>query len=152
VRRGPPACGDCRGARGGIDASASISEEVIVARYLFQGSYTSDSWAAQVATHANVIDRIQPLLTACKASLDSIYYAFGDSDIVALIDFPTAEDAAAFSLAASAGGSLKSAKTTPLLTVEQGITAMKKAAEAGKRYQAATAVNLTESRPKAKSR
>jgi uncharacterized protein with GYD domain len=123
-----------------------------VARYLFQGSYTSDSWAAQVAAQSNVVERIQPLLTACKANLDSIYYAFGDSDIVALIDFPTAEDAAAFSLATTAGGSLKSAKTTPLLSVEQGRTAMKKAAEAGKHYQPARTIDLSDSRPKAKTR
>lgn len=123
-----------------------------MSRYLFQGSYTSDSWAAQVASQANVVDRIQPLLTACKATLDSIYYAFGDDDIVALIDFPSPEDAASFSLAVSAGGSLKSAKTTPLLTVDQGVTAMKKAAKAGKGYQPATTIDLTTSRPAAKAR
>jgi uncharacterized protein with GYD domain len=147
----PTARGYGRSVRGGADASSSISQEDIVSRYLFQASYTSDSWATQVANPASVVDRIQPVLTACKASLDSIYYAFGDSDIVALIDFPTAEDAAAFSLAVSAGGSIKSAQTTPLLTVEQGMAAMKKAAEAGKKYQPATTINL-EARPKAKTR
>lgn len=123
-----------------------------MSRYLFQGSYTSDSWAAQVASQANVVDRIQPLLDACKASLDSIYYAFGDDDIVALIDFATPEDAASFSLAVSAGGSLKSAKTTPLLTVDQGLAAMKKAAKASKGYQPAATIDLTTSRPAARAR
>jgi uncharacterized protein with GYD domain len=136
---------------GGTPPPLRVSEEDIVARYLFQGSYTSESWAAQVATQQNVVERIQPLLTGCNASLDSMYYAFGDSDIVALIDFPTAEDAAAFSLAATAGGSLKSAKTTPLLSIEQGRAAMKKAAEAGKHYSPAGTIDLAASRPKAKT-
>jgi uncharacterized protein with GYD domain len=124
-----------------------------VARYLVQVGYTSESWAVQVATQANVLDRIQPLVDSCKGKLDSVYYTFGDSDLVALIDFATPEDAAAFSLAATAGGSLRSIKTTPLLTVEQGITAMRKAAEASKGYRPATTINLAESaRQKAKSK
>ena len=42
--------------------------------------------------------------------------------------------AAAFSLAATAGGSVKAIKTTPLLSVDQGITAMKRADEIGRNY------------------
>ena len=53
-----------------------------------------------------------------------------------IADFPSAEEAASFSLAATAGGSLKTIKTTPLLTVDQGISAMQRAAEAGKDYVA----------------
>lgn len=122
-----------------------------MARYLFEGSYTSEAWAAQVASQADVVERVQPLLDGSNATLDSIYYAFGDNDFIALIDFPTAEDAAAFSLAATAGGALRSAKTTPLLTVAQGRAAMKKAAEAGKQYSAPGEINLN-TRSKAKAR
>jgi hypothetical protein len=41
--------------------------------------------------------------------------------------------AAAFSLAVSAGGAVKAIKTIPLLTIEEGIAAMQKAAGAGYR-------------------
>jgi hypothetical protein len=44
---------------------------------------------------------------------------------------PDNVSAAAFALAAAAGGGLKAYKTTPLLTFEQGIEAMKKASGAG---------------------
>ena len=66
--------------------------------------------------------------------MDSCSYAFGDYDLVLIADFPNAEEAASFSLAATAGGSVKTIKTTPLLTVDQGIAAMRRAEEAGKSY------------------
>jgi len=105
-----------------------------MAQFLFQVAYTSDSWATQVREHGNVLERIQPLLDGCQGSVTGCFYAFGDYDLVLLADFPGDEEAAAFSLAATAGGSVKSIKTTPLLTVEQGITAMKRAEEAGRSY------------------
>ena len=109
-----------------------------MSRYLFEVSYTSESWATQVDTHANVLDRISPLVKKLGGSIDSIYYAFGDRDLVALADFKTPEDAAAFSLAAAAGGAVKSIKTTPLLTVDQGIAARKKADAVSSTYHAPT--------------
>ena len=44
-----------------------------------------------------------------------------------------AVSAAAFSLAVSAGKAVKAVKTTPLLTIEDGVAAMQKAAGAGYR-------------------
>jgi hypothetical protein len=44
---------------------------------------------------------------------------------------PSNVEAAAFSLAAAAGGAVKAIKTTPLLTTAEGIEALKKAAKSG---------------------
>jgi len=119
--------------------------------YMIEVSYTSDSWKAQVATQADVIDRISPLVAQCKGTIESIYYAFGDRDLVGVMTFPHAEDAAAFSLAVTAGGAVKSIRTTPLMTVAQGKTAMKKASSAAKTYTPAL-VSLLDERPKAKTK
>jgi uncharacterized protein with GYD domain len=105
-----------------------------MAQFLFQVAYTSESWAAQVREHGNVVERIQPLLDGCKGTLTDCFYAFGDYDLVLLADFPGDEEAAAFSLAVTAGGSIKSIKTTPLLSVDQGIAAMRRAEEVGRNY------------------
>jgi uncharacterized protein with GYD domain len=105
-----------------------------MSQFLFQVAYTSDSWATQVRDQGNVLERIQPLLDGCGGSITGCFYAFGDYDLVLLADFPSDEEAAAFSLAATAGGSVKSLKTTPLLSVDQGITAMARAAEVGQNY------------------
>jgi uncharacterized protein with GYD domain len=104
--------------------------------YLIQATYTSESWKHQVQTRENPHDRIPPLAEELGGRVVNIFYAFGDYDLVLLAEMPNEEAAAAFSLAATAGGSLKAIKTTPLLAVEQGLNAMKQAAEAGKRYRA----------------
>jgi uncharacterized protein with GYD domain len=57
--------------------------------------------------------------------------AFGDYDAILIIERPDHVRAAAFSLAVSAAGAGKAIKTTPLLTIEDGIAAMKKGAGAG---------------------
>jgi uncharacterized protein with GYD domain len=114
-----------------------------MAQFLFQIAYTSDSWATQVREHGNVLERIQPLLDGCKGTVTGCFYAFGDDDLVLLADFPAGEEAAAFSLAVTAGGSVKSIKTTPLLSVDQGITAMKRAEEVGRNYHPPVATSTT---------
>ncbi len=105
-----------------------------MAQFLFLVSYTSESWAMQVREHPDVVARIQPSIESLGGSITGCYYALGAADLVLLADFPSAEEAAAFSLAATAGGSLKSITTTALLSVEQGMAAMQRAHEAGSLY------------------
>jgi uncharacterized protein with GYD domain len=105
-----------------------------MAQFLFHVSYTSESWAHQVREQANVLERIQPSIESLGGSITGCFYAMGKSDLVLLAEFPSAEEAAAFSLAARAGGSLASLETTQLLSVEQGMTAMQRAAEVGHMY------------------
>ena len=104
-----------------------------MARYLFQASYTSEAWAAQVSNPQNRIEVIRPVIERLGGRLESAYFSFGDYDVVVIAEMPDASSAAAFSLAASAGGALKAVKTTPLLTFDEGLEAMRKAAGAGYR-------------------
>ena len=104
-----------------------------MARYLFQASYTSEAWAAQVSNPQNRIDAIRPVIERLGGRLECAYLSFGDYDVVVIAEMLDRISAAAFSLAASAGGGVKAVKTTPLITVEEGIEAMKKAAGAGYR-------------------
>ena len=52
---------------------------------------------------------------------------------MAIAEFPDNVSVAAFSVAASAGGAVKSIKTTPLMTADEGIEMMRKAAGSGYR-------------------
>jgi uncharacterized protein with GYD domain len=104
--------------------------------YLIQAAYTSESWATQIRSQPNPMDRLKPLVEAAGGRLEWLYYAFGDYDIVMVTDMPDDETAAAVSLAASGGGAVRALKTTKLLTVEQGLSAMRKASKAGGAYQA----------------
>jgi uncharacterized protein with GYD domain len=105
-----------------------------MATFLFHVSYTSESWAMQVREHPDVIKRIQPSIESLGGSITGCYYALGAADLILLAEFPSVEEAAAFSLAATAGGSVKSIATTALLSVEQGMAAMQRAHEAGSHY------------------
>jgi hypothetical protein len=50
---------------------------------------------------------------------------------VVILDMPDNVAAAAFAGAIAAGGSCKSVKTTPLLSPEEGVSAMRKAGTSG---------------------
>ena len=93
---------------------------------MYQGAYTSGSWATQVATQPNPEERIRPLVEACGGRLESIYYSLGEYDVVLIMDMPDDEAAAALSLAANAGGSLGGGLTTKAVTGDQGLSAMLK--------------------------
>ena len=69
--------------------------------------------------------------------MDRFWMSFGDYDIIGIVEMPDNVSAAAFSMAISAGGACKAVKTTPLISTEEGIEAMKKAANCG--YKPATA-------------
>jgi uncharacterized protein with GYD domain len=105
-----------------------------VAHYLIEVGYTPQSWSTQIDKQANVVERITPALDACGAKLQCLYYAFGDVDLVGVIDFPTPEDAAAFALAVGSSGALRLYRTTPLLSIDQGIESLRRAAEVRKAY------------------
>ena len=106
-----------------------------MAQYLIEVGYTPESWAHQIREQGNVVDRIHPMVDSCGGRIESLFYAFGDHDLVGIVDFPSPEQAAAFSLAATSGGAVRTFRTTPLLTVEQGLTAMRRAQDASAAYR-----------------
>ena len=118
-----------------------------MAHYLIEVGYTPQSWSTQIDKQANVVERITPAVTAAGGSIECLYYAFGEVDLVGVIDFPTPEDAAGFALAVGASGALRTYRTTPLLTVEQGIASMKKADAIRQVYAPPITVTLPEPTP-----
>ena len=60
-----------------------------MAHYLIEVGYTPQSWTTQISRQSHVVDRITPALDACGATLQCLYYAFGDVGLVGVIDFPT---------------------------------------------------------------
>lgn len=103
--------------------------------YLVQVAYTPEAWAALLKNPHDRIAVVGKALTAVGARFISTYMAFGDYDVVFIMEAPDNASAAGLSMAFSAGGSLKAIKTTPLLTIDEGIQAMRKGAEAAASYQ-----------------
>ena len=98
-----------------------------MAHYLFQAAYTSDGWAAMVKNPQDRIEAIRPVLESLGGTLVVGYLAFGEYDTIGIVELPDNEAAAAFAMAASAGGALKALKTTPLLSTQEGLGAAAKA-------------------------
>jgi uncharacterized protein with GYD domain len=101
--------------------------------YLFQGAYSSESWKTLIKKPVNRIEAIRPTIRKLGGSIESAWFAFGDYDVVVIIEMPDNVSAAAFALAVGASGSLKSFKTTPLISPTESIAAMKKAASSSYR-------------------
>jgi uncharacterized protein with GYD domain len=101
--------------------------------FLQQLSYTSDSWKTLVAKPQNRIEAVRPAVEKLGGKIESAWFAFGEYDIVLIVDMPDNVSAAAIAIALAAGGSLKSFKTTPLLSAAEGLEAMKKAGGSGYR-------------------
>ena len=108
-----------------------------MAHFLIQVAYTPEAWAAMVKNPQDRAAAVEPAVKKLGGSMERFWLSFGDYDIVGVVQMPDTVAAAAFSLAISAGGACKSVKTTPLLTVEEGVEAMKRAGASG--YKAATA-------------
>jgi len=104
-----------------------------MAYYMLQVAYDPKSLAHQIKNPQNIADRTKAVIEKLGGRLECTYYAFGKYDLVQIIECPDNVSAASIAIAASAGGALKAAKTTPLMTVEEGIKAFKKAA--GAAYQ-----------------
>lgn len=115
-----------------------------MAHYLIEVGYTPQSWSSQIDRPASPIDRISPSLAACGGTLQSLYYAFGEVDVVGVIDFPTPEDAAAFALAVGSSGALRLFRTTPLMSVDQGLESLRRAGEIRRHYAPPLTVSVVD--------
>jgi len=107
-----------------------------MAQYMFQVSFTSEAWAKMVREPQNREQAIKPTIEKLGGKLVGYWFAFGESDAVVIVQMPDNVTAAAASLAATAGGAVKSLRTTVLMSVDESMQAMRKAGAAG--YRAPT--------------
>ena len=103
--------------------------------YLVQLSYTADAWAAQLADPRDRRDIVRPLFERLGGRIEAAYYAFGPYDVVLLVELPDATSAAALSLTLRSGGAVTALQTTPLLPIEEGLAAMRRAAAVRPAYE-----------------
>jgi uncharacterized protein with GYD domain len=104
-----------------------------MAYFALQVAYTPEAWSTLVKNPQNRIDVVRPVIEGLGGHVEGAWFQFGEYDILLVAQMPDNVSAAAFSMAVSAGGSCKSVKTTPLMTVEEGVQAMRKASGAGYR-------------------
>jgi uncharacterized protein with GYD domain len=87
--------------------------------YMITANYTAQGIEGIRAKGAKSrVDAVRARLDGVGGSLESFYFAFGDTDVFAVADVPGDEAAAAVAMTINATGAV-SVRTTKLLTVEQ---------------------------------
>ena len=104
-----------------------------MAHYMVQAAYTAEAIAAMVKKPEDRAEAIRSVVEKLGGTLESIWFCFGDYDVVGISQMPDNVSAAAFSFAVSQGGKVRAFKTTPLMSTAEAVKAMKKAATAGYR-------------------
>lgn len=104
--------------------------------YLLQLSYTSAALAGLMANPQDRNDAVRKPIEKLGGKIERFYLSFGKYDVVGIVEMPNNVSAAAFSMALGAGGACADVLTTPLMTTEEGVEVMKKAASCG--YKAVT--------------
>jgi len=102
-----------------------------MASYLLQLSYSSEAWAAMVKHPENRVEAVGKVVEKLGGSIGGFWMSFGEHDLIGILEMPDNVSAAAFAIAIAAGGACRNVKTTPLMTLEEGLKAMKKAGNSG---------------------
>lgn len=107
--------------------------------YLFQGRYTSEAFKAMID---NPQDREGPgraLVESVGGKLHHFFFCMGSDDVIALAEAPDDEAMAAASMILAASGAFSGGHTTKLLSMSDGMAAMKKANGVASKYKPVTA-------------
>jgi len=87
-------------------------------KYLVQARYTTEGIQGLFRDSASGRRAdVQAAVKTLGGKVEAFYYAFGDDDVVIILDLPNNIKAAAVSLTVSGSGTVR-VRTTPLLTVE----------------------------------
>ena len=88
-------------------------------KFLIKASYTAAGMKGLQKDKASGRQKsMSAAAAAMGGSLDALYYALGEDDVLIVVDMPSAKQVAALCVAASASG-LVSTRTVPLLTVSE---------------------------------
>jgi len=98
-----------------------------MAKYLIKASYTVEGTKGLVKGGGGTARRaaVQQMLRGLNGNVEAFYYAFGDTDVYAIVDAPDNVTAAAVSLAITGAGGATT-ETVVLLTPEEMDQAAKK--------------------------
>lgn len=101
--------------------------------YLVQGSYSAQGISGLISSPEDRSVALRSMVEGVGGRIESIYFTFGDADVVAIFELPDNATMAAFSMAAGASGALSNLKTTVLIPMSEGVEAARKAAGMGYR-------------------
>src|SRR5262249_39248368 len=101
--------------------------------YVYQAAYTAESLSAQIKRPQDRIEAIRPSFEAMGAKILAGGRPLGEYDLQVVYEAPDDSTAAALAVAIGAGGAMRAAKTTRLLSGAEWIESLRKAQ--GSRYK-----------------
>ena len=97
-------------------------------QYLYQLAYTPESLAAQMKNPQDRLEVVgKQLAESAGVKIVAGGYSFGEYDVAVIVEAADDTTMAAVAIALAAGGAIKVARTTPLLSSAQWVAAMQKA-------------------------
>ena len=98
-----------------------------MSHYMLQFSYKDTALKAMVDKPQDRSAAARAVIEAHGGTLHQFFFAFGDYDGVAFVEFPDNESATAGVLTVASSGAFASVKTTVLITPDEALGAMNKA-------------------------
>jgi len=102
---------------------------------LFRWQWKDASTKAMTDTPQDRTEPAREVVDGFGGKLLCYYFAFGDTDGIAICEFPDNASVAAFSLKASSSGAFARFETTPLLTAEEAQSAMQRVKTSNVKYR-----------------
>ena len=107
--------------------------------YLIQAKFTDVAWASMAAKPQDRKELLAKVVGRLGGQIKDYWLSFGEYDAFVVVELPSDVKAEALQIAGMAGAGFKTLKTTSLLSVEEGMEAMKDAGDlrASGQYKAA---------------
>lgn len=98
-----------------------------MAMYLGRFSYTTEAVRKLIENPEDRTEVARAAVESVGGTLHGFWYAFGEFDGYWLFEVPDTAGAAALAVTVAAGGALSKVETIPLVSVEEGIEAFRRA-------------------------
>jgi uncharacterized protein with GYD domain len=95
-----------------------------------QIAYQPVAWQALIKNPQNRLDALRDVVAGLGGRIIDGWLTLGDFDALVICELPDEGTAAAFSMAVGAGGAMRAVKTTPLISMADGVESMRKASQA----------------------
>ncbi len=103
--------------------------------FLFQWKYKDPALKAMLETMQDRPVELAKAVEGFGGKVNQFYFAFGEYDGVAIVEFPTNESCIACSLTLGGGGANTALETTVLISPDEGARAMRLARETKTGYR-----------------
>ena len=98
-----------------------------MAHYMFEASYSQQALKAMLEHPQDRATAVKALIESAGGKMHSMYFAFGEHDVIIQFELPDNVSAAAVGMAVGAAGSLSKFQTTVLFTPQDAMKAMTQA-------------------------